>query len=90
MALQSGGAPSTLLFDVAIVVAVSEALARALRAHGFPAEVIYNGVEPELWRASPAVTSAFRQKFGLAKKKIVLAWSRISAVKRKGAAGYER
>jgi glycosyltransferase involved in cell wall biosynthesis len=67
--------------SVDVLVAVSEALARGLAKHGFFPQVIRNGIEPAHWHTSPEAVSAFKEKYGLMNKKIILFSGRVSGLK---------
>lgn len=63
-------------------VAVSESLARALRAHGLPvAQVIHHGIDVSQWKAAPEDVDAFRGRHGLQNRKVLLFGGRISVDK---------
>lgn len=64
------------------LIAVSEALARALSDNGFRAPVtIYNGLDPAELAADPRTVAAFRSRWGLAGCRVVLSGGRLSALK---------
>lgn len=60
-------------------VAVSESLARAVRAHGLPVhQVIHHGIDLSAWHTTPDAVMAFRAHHGLQHRKVLLFGGRLS------------
>ncbi|MBI2624425.1 glycosyltransferase family 4 protein [Candidatus Parcubacteria bacterium] len=61
---------------------VSDALREALRQNSFTnTETIHNGIDASLWQSAPAEVAAFRERFGLAGKKVILWAGRLRSDK---------
>lgn len=68
-------------------LAVSSALKDALERNGIqPVETLHTGMEATAWQASPEALAAFRSKFGLEGKQVILFGGRLSAGKGQGQA----
>lgn len=66
---------------VAGILAVSESLARALRANGIPvARVIHNGIDVARWQSDPKDIADFKDKYGM-QDKTILFGGRVSGRK---------
>ncbi len=63
------------------VLAVSKALQNFLQSHGIESRVLYNGVNPMLYKLPQSEIEAFRNKYNLKDKKVVLFAGRISKLK---------
>ncbi len=75
----------TLDKHVTAVFAVSNALKRALDAHGIPrVQVVANGTDMRRWQASPDAIAAFQKKHDLAGKKVIFFGGRLSRDKGSG------
>ena len=63
------------------VIAVSESLARALRANGIPIQkVIHNGIDSKSWHVSSEATDDFKKKYDLGNN-VILFGGRLSGLK---------
>ncbi len=67
------------------VVAISEALAEALRQNGIDCrQVIYNGINPVNWSVDALDLHNFKEKYGLLGKKVLLFSGRLGPAKGSG------
>jgi glycosyltransferase involved in cell wall biosynthesis len=70
--------------NVASIACISQAQRTVLTANGFadvPLEVVYNGIDPQVPRASAGEREAFRRRHGIDERPLVLFGGRISGAK---------
>ena len=59
---------------------VSDALAKALEQNNiYPVESVHTGIDTSAWQVSASAVSAFRKKYGLERKKVILFGGRLGA-----------